>query len=223
MKITIIYDNENYKKGFIPEWGFSSLVEVENGPTILFDTGGDAEILSENMKKLGIEKESIDEIFISHNHWDHIGGLMAVFPQTEAETYIPPSCKKLDMEVPAEYEEFDKLDRVKVIKDSQKLHENIYSTGELDNMEQSLVVKTDKGLVVIVGCSHPGVGKILDAASKWGNIYGIVGGLHGFNDFQKLEGLELIGATHCTEYKKEIEERFPEQFLAGGVGRIIEI
>jgi len=44
MKITIIYDNEVYKKGLKSDWGFSSLVEVENTPGILFDTGTNGSI-----------------------------------------------------------------------------------------------------------------------------------------------------------------------------------
>jgi len=38
MKITIIYDNEVWKKGLKADWGFSCLVET-NGKKILFDTG----------------------------------------------------------------------------------------------------------------------------------------------------------------------------------------
>jgi predicted Fe-Mo cluster-binding NifX family protein len=47
------------------------------------------------------------------------------------------------------------------VKEGLKVHENIYSTGELNNFEQSLVIKQDKDLVVITGCSHPGVRKII--------------------------------------------------------------
>ncbi len=37
------------------------------------------------------------------------------------------------------------------------MNENIFSTGELKGIEQALAVRTAKGIVVIAGCSHPGV------------------------------------------------------------------
>ena len=77
MKITIIYDNTAYKKSFQADWGFSCLVEVDNTPKILFDTGADGSILLSNMKKLNINPDSIEEVFISHVHFDHTGGLSA--------------------------------------------------------------------------------------------------------------------------------------------------
>jgi 7,8-dihydropterin-6-yl-methyl-4-(beta-D-ribofuranosyl)aminobenzene 5'-phosphate synthase len=50
MKITIIYDNTAFRKDFQADWGFSCLVEVENTPKILFDTGADGKILLNNME-----------------------------------------------------------------------------------------------------------------------------------------------------------------------------
>ena len=84
-------------------------------------------------------------------------------------------------------------------------------------------VKTQKGLVVIVGCSHSGVKNILKAASQWGRVYALIGGLHGFKDFDLLEDLELVCATHCTKFKSEIKSRYPEKYVRGGAGKIIEI
>ncbi|MEA1965077.1 MAG: hypothetical protein U9O41_08170 [Candidatus Aerophobetes bacterium] len=72
MKITLIYDNEVYKRGLKADWGFSCLVEVENTPRILFDTGTNGSILLDNMKKLGIDLSSIDEVFISHSYWANV-------------------------------------------------------------------------------------------------------------------------------------------------------
>jgi 7,8-dihydropterin-6-yl-methyl-4-(beta-D-ribofuranosyl)aminobenzene 5'-phosphate synthase len=74
MKITILYDNTVFQSGLKPDWGFSCLVEAHNR-TILFDTGSNGSILLENMKKLDIDPLSIDEVFISHSHFDHISGL----------------------------------------------------------------------------------------------------------------------------------------------------
>lgn len=48
---------------------------------------------------------------------------------------------------------------------------SVFSTGKLKGIEQSVAVKTKKGIAVIVGCSHSGVGNILRAASKFGKVY----------------------------------------------------
>ena len=46
VKITILYDNTApVKAGLRADWGFSALVEVDRGKTILFDTGANGEIL----------------------------------------------------------------------------------------------------------------------------------------------------------------------------------
>ena len=94
MKITIIYDNEVFKEDLKADWGFSCLVEAENTPRILFDAGTNGSILLSNMKKLDIAPESIDEVFISHNHFDHTGGLSAFLNvNNNVKVYVPSSLK----------------------------------------------------------------------------------------------------------------------------------
>jgi len=74
MKVTIIYDNTSVSPDLQADWGFSALVEVK-GRKILFDTGADGDILLFNMEKLKINTKEIEDVFISHFHWDHTGGL----------------------------------------------------------------------------------------------------------------------------------------------------
>ncbi len=62
MKITIIYDNEVNKPGLKAGWGFSFLIEIENTPPILFDTGADGTTLLHNMKELGINSKVYREL-----------------------------------------------------------------------------------------------------------------------------------------------------------------
>ena len=104
-----------------------------------------------------------------------------------------------------------------------QIAENVFSTGELNAIEQSLALKTEAGVVIVTGCSHPGVGEIINAASGFGEVCGIVGGLHSFNEFDRLKELTLVCPCHCTQYKKEISRLFPEQYVACGAGVNIEL
>ncbi|OQX82882.1 MAG: MBL fold metallo-hydrolase [Candidatus Omnitrophica bacterium 4484_49] len=224
MKVTIITDNTVYDKKLRSEWGFSALIEVENTPhpepeqvrsrvKILFDTGASGEVLLYNMSKLNIDPKRIECVFISHDHWDHTGGLKDFLKLNDrVKLYVPQHfSSKLDVK------EFIK------VKESLKIYENVFSTGELMRIEQSLILKLDKGLVVIAGCSHPGVGNILKSASKFGKVFALIGGLHGFREFDLIKNLELVCATHCTQYKEEIKKLYPDKFVEGGSGKIIEI
>ncbi len=213
MKITIVYDNTAFRKELRSDWGFSALVEEGNTPRILFDTGANSEILLSNMKKIGIDPISIDEVFISHSHFDHIGGLpgfLRVNPNVKV--YIPTSCPK----------DFEAKEVIS-IEEPLQIHKNVFSTGELEGIEQSLVVKIEKGLVIITGCSHPYMGNILDAAKQFGKIYGIIGGMHGFSEFGLFKDLKLICPTHCTQHKAELKRLYPREYIEGGVGKIIDI
>jgi len=93
----------------------------------------------------------------------------------------------------------------------------------LKDIEQCLIVETDKGLVIIVGCSHPGVDAILDAASQFGTPYAVIGGLHGFDEFELIQKLQFVCPTHCTQHIPEIQSLYPDKYVQGGAGKVIEI
>ena len=149
----------------------------------------------------------------THAHWDHIGGLRDILEANKgAEVYLPASSGG---KIPGR--------KVTAVTRPVQIAENVFSTGELNAIEQSLALKTEGGIVVVTGCSHPGVGEIIDAASEFGEVCGIVGGLHGFNEFDRLKELNLICPCHCTQHKKEIGQLFPEQYVACGAGAEIEL
>ncbi|MCK4717738.1 MAG: MBL fold metallo-hydrolase [Thermoplasmata archaeon] len=214
MKITIIYDNEVWKKGTKADWGFSCLVEAY-GKRILFDTGAKGSILLGNMEKLGIDPVTVEEVFISHDHWDHTDGLPSLLAIRPLKVYVPSSFKS-----------HVKGGEMISIEEPTEIHESIFSTGELVSPvrnEQSLVVKAEQGLVVIAGCSHPGVESILKVASQWGKVHALIGGLHGFQDLELIKDISLICPVHCTEHKLEIRSLYPDRYIVGGVGKTIEI
>jgi len=211
MKLKIVYDNEA-EPGFERGWGFSCLVELED-EKILFDTGWDGNVLLSNMKKFGVRPEEIKRAIISHAHWDHLGGLPNI-RRRDLQVYVPQSfSRRLRDELASRFDLHE-------VKDAQQIREGVWTTGELGKeiKEQSLVVKTPKGLVVITGCAHPGLKNIFTVASKFGKITGVLGGMHGFDDYVLIKNLTLISPSHCTINKKKIAELFPEAYVEGKVG-----
>lgn len=213
MRVTILYDNTVFKesRGLRSDWGFSALVEAR-GRRILFDTGANGSILLANMERLAVDPADVTDVFISHAHFDHTGGISAFLAKNpRVKIWVPPSFRGAKYTVSTVY-----------VEGPRTLHEGVSSTGELDGIEQSLCVETGRGIVLLVGCSHPRMDLILSAASRFGSLYGIIGGLHG-NRPETLGSLHLICATHCTRYKNQIEALYHHRSIEGGVGRVIEV
>jgi len=103
--------------------------------------------------------------------------------------------------------------------------------------DQSLILNTDKGLILILGCAHSGVVNIINhVINKTGKekFYAILGGTH--LDFltpeqleesiQSLNNLEVekIGVSHCTGLRAafRLQLAFGDRFFYGCVGSILE-
>ena len=74
----------------IGEWGFSAIIEAD-GKRILFDTGSREETVLQNARELKINLENIDNVFLSHNHKDHTGGLKTLrenYPTSFSNAHI---------------------------------------------------------------------------------------------------------------------------------------
>ncbi len=217
MELRIVYDNEA-KEGLESDWGFSCLIETGN-KKLLFDTGASGAILSRNMEKLGIKKEELEIIALSHEHWDHIGGLESVLHPNVA-VYVPRA--------------FTRGTKVRIKETAAELFEvsgpadiipGVHTTGELGTgiKEQSLVLDTSEGVVVLTGCAHPGLSVILDAAKVFGVVSGVIGGFHGFDNLELLDGLRTIIPCHCTVHKSEIMDMYQDKAVWCGAGAVIEI
>lgn len=207
VRISILYDNRALE-GLEADWGFSVFIETPKR-RILFDAGADGHVLLSNAAAMGVDLSSADTVFVSHNHFDHIGGLSAaIWACPRARIFIPRSLRgvKRGYEVVSVSGEMD-------------IGDGFWSTGELDSLEQSLLVPLESGYMVVVGCSHPGLDEILEAAGRHGIVHTVIGGLHGFDSYDLLKGMDHVCPTHCTAHIDEIRMLFPKKYLPGGAGR----
>jgi len=216
MELRILYDNDA-KKGFKSGWGFSCLV----GDRLLFDVGADLDTLLFNMRRASVKLDRIDRVVLSHGHGDHVGGIRVLTMLGAVELFIPKSFSGRYKRMLTSYSNVT----LSEVDEAEEISEGLFTTGELGGFtrEQSLIVKTDKGLTVITGCSHPGLDKIMKAASMFGDIYGVVGGFHGFSKLEALEGIGLIVPCHCTVRKKEILDLYPKTSIKCSAGCRIEV
>ena len=79
MKVTVVIDNSvppSTRGPFVAEHGLSLLIE-SGDKRILFDTGQSGAVVN-NLSLLGVHPATLDAIVLSHGHYDHVGGLMAV-------------------------------------------------------------------------------------------------------------------------------------------------
>ena len=84
IKIQIIYDNTTANNDLEPDWGFAAIIYAHD-KMVLFDTGANGEILLKNMGALHIEPKNISDVFISHCHFDHTGGVKGLTAWLDCE------------------------------------------------------------------------------------------------------------------------------------------
>ncbi|MHB1050370.1 MAG: T9SS type A sorting domain-containing protein [Bacteroidota bacterium] len=232
--LTVLYDNYPCHPQAITHWGFSCLVNGL-GKSLLFDTGASNEYLASNAGALGVDLNEVDIAIISHDHSDHIGGI--------ATAYMAGS--KITVYIGSR---FSTTTEQKIIStgaqcvrtsSSVDLTPNAFTTGEVSGSpyETGLVISTDSGLVVILGCSHPGVIEMLTRVQQLStrNIYMVLGGFHWLNysstqvgaliQSMKDLGVKKCGATHCTGVAAidQIRQAFGNDFVEMGVGRNITL
>lgn len=232
------------------EWGFAALVEAD-GRRVLLDTGAHSETVLQNVRELKIDLSDVKEVILTHNHWDHVRGLMTLRRETMKKNpaalsvthvargifYSRPSPKGEVNEMIAIRHEYE-ASGGKFIEHSEsgeifpgawltgpvarKYPERNWSvTGKVQTPnglvedtipeDQSLVLNTPQGLVVVTGCGHAGIVNILTSAAAefpHRSVYGIVGGLHLFpasdeqvnwtaDKLKEFKVANLLGA-HCT-------------------------
>lgn len=234
IKIVEVFNNILHREDMMASWGFSCVIWLP-GRTILFDTGDKGNVLLDNMEAAGIDPASIDLVFLSHEHGDHIGGLKEFLERNnEVTVYSPASFGDEYRNILSGFgiEPVDVTEPIEICP-------GVWSTGEMGGLirEHSLVMSTDRGPIVITGCAHPGIADITKRACELveGAPLLVMGGFHmgRTGDEEVLRvisvleelGVRYTSPSHCTgEWAIDaFRKTFEGRFIAGGVGKIYEI
>ncbi len=180
LHIVVLVDNHaDPKQRCLSAWGLSLYIETDN-TRILFDTGPDPELLLYNAKAMGIDLAKLSAVVISHEHGDHVGGLKAIAELNKSVPIYIPSGMSL----------FSKrwikslgFEHVIEVSNTTFIAPGIAIVGQLYGppYEQALAIElAGRGLVIVVGCSHPGIVQIAEKAARdlGGKPYAVIGGLH---------------------------------------------
>ncbi len=194
-KITVIVDNEA-EPGLREAWGLSMLLTTPE-KRILFDTGPSPDVLEYNARALGVDLSKIDVVVLSHEHGDHTGGLRAVLRANDAvAVYGAPG-------TPAQFPVFYPTPIARGVVILKPLEGPPWETALAVNV-------SGYGVVLLVGCCHPGVVRMVREAEETMNapVRLVIGGMHtaGLSLQECMEivrelkrlGVEKIAPLHCS-------------------------
>lgn len=233
-ELTIIFDNQPFNPELQPSWGFSCVIKGLDR-TILFDTGSQGETLLSNMAHMNIRPQEIDVVFLSHDHKDHTGGLSHLLEKhSQLEVWLPEF-------FPSQLKESIRSQGASVVEveNFRKICGGAFTTGVIQGWikEQSLILDTPQGLVVITGCAHPRIVRILSTVKNLipKDIYLALGGFHlaGFEDkeindiienFRNI-GVKKVAPSHCSgeEARRLFSQDYKDDFIPSGLGKRIKI
>ncbi len=233
LKLSVLYDNCYYKKGLKVDWGFACLVEGLDR-TLLFDTGRHDTFLLSNMQAMGVDPARIDDIVISHKHMDHTGGLDTLMEKKIGKNVC--LVKSITLGLRGKLADYGAT--LAEIDEPVMIAKSALSTGAMKRVlisEQGLIVLTNRGVILIVGCSHPGIVAMVARARRLTRmeVLLVIGGFHLLNKYApaieeiiarlKDLGVQYVAATHCTgtEARRIFAAGFGNRYLDCGVGRII--
>jgi 7,8-dihydropterin-6-yl-methyl-4-(beta-D-ribofuranosyl)aminobenzene 5'-phosphate synthase len=264
-QITILYDVFGKSSEMQEDWGYSALIEY-GGKRILFDTGGNPDILSRNAKAKAVDLSKLDFVVMSHRHGDHMGGLTYVLKvNPNVKIYAPrdglggvygsssPSTfYRKDPSLPVEERYYNGTPpevmqlgsawsgaNFQLIDKDTEIAPGIHlialvsdKPGTLEMREVSLAIDTPDGMVIVVGCSHPGIDKIVAATTAISpRIHLIVGGFHlvvaSDPDIDKIVAalhdtykVEYVAPGHCTGEPAfaALKKSFGDHYLYAGLG-----
>jgi len=233
--ITVVYNHEGAAaEGLVKRGGFSAFVQLEDR-SLVFDAGGEASVILENLNGLGFGDTQIEALVISHNHWDHVFGLPGVMSAARNTPPVYVAASAAD----GIKQQFPRAEVI-AVDGPKKIAPEVWVTGPLEIefmeaplSEQALVLESTDGLHIVVGCSHPGIVVIVERVREMfpeAPIAFVGGGFHlrstGEEEIRKIAdalerlGVQKIGASHCTggPAVEIFRDRWGENFVSFDLG-----
>jgi 7,8-dihydropterin-6-yl-methyl-4-(beta-D-ribofuranosyl)aminobenzene 5'-phosphate synthase len=248
--LTILGDNAVARSGVKAVWGFACLVEAR-GHTVLFDTGADPAVLKDNLTALKVDPARIEAVVISHYHGDHTWGAPGLGKLAGVRVFTPHSFEGHPEEAAALRSAglvLTPVSQTTPLFEGMTISEPLHFAGRIrlpgpghgftdELWEQCLTVDTPDGLVVIVGCSHPGILPMLEQVKRQTSrpVCFVMGGFHLLGQPEaevsriatamKAMGVAYVSATHCTGEAAAYAFRdiFRDRYVAAGVGAVINL
>lgn len=228
----IVFDNNNFDSALESYWGFSCYISLPD-KNILFDTGSNGRVLLRNLEKMEIDVRDIDIVFLSHQHWDHIGGLDSI-------TELNPNVEIVALNGFSQHllEDLRQMVSSVIVLDrfTADVCDNVYSTGAIGEIgEQALIIDTEEGLVIVTGCGHFDMIELVNKAIRLTGkkVVAIIGGMHmlykrelEINNVAKAlkkMHIDFVSPTHCSGALAQdiFKYTFKEGYIQSGAGKII--
>ena len=229
----ILYDTSQPAiPGLKPDFGYAVYIHAD-GKRILLDTGTDPDLMAHNLAAAGVDVTELDMVVISHNHYDHAGGLARVRSMNpDVPVLVPPN-------------QVFSVGDVQVVEDHLRVTSNVFvirghsdvPTGGISD-DLSVVLRSRSGPYVLSTCSHSGVGQILDRAARvtGEDVYYFSGGARLVSrppgdtrlvsEALAQRKVQVVSPSHCSlshRVDREFRKALGERVQGSQLGRKIEV
>ncbi|MBD3343879.1 MAG: MBL fold metallo-hydrolase [Chitinivibrionales bacterium] len=237
MNMKVLFDKDTQESDYRTGWGISFLINE----TVLFDASENGEWLLHNMQAMNVDIDAIDSVVISHDHWDHTGGLGSFLEKKPSCTVY--GCSGFSDRFRQNVRKYG----TNLIEPAGSTHiaENIFVSGEIIGTyknapisEQALVIQGNDGISVVTGCAHPGITTMIRTIADSFQQKEIALAAGGFHCMQKETheitgiinelhdlGVCKVGPTHCSgnEAQRLFKDAWGDNYVSFRVGESITI
>ena len=263
-RITVLYDAFGKDAAMTKDWGYAALVEI-NGKRILFDTGDDAAVLAKGVDLTKLDFVVLSHRH--SDHVSGLSYVLSVNPRVKIYapkegfgifgSDLPSKFYRKDDSLPAEMRYYDGAPpeimkfgtlfpgaNIQLIDKTTEVTPGITlialisdAPGTKELKELSLAIDTPDGVVLVVGCSHPGIEAIVAEAVKINpHIHFLTGGFHLLaaqdpviekvaNALHDTYKVDYIAPGHCTGEPTftALQKVFGDRYLYAGLGTTLSM